>query len=132
MAPAGPNCRFPRRISINFIIIVLTFVFPDITLVATAFGIGRGAVAGGAALGLGALAFYGLGMSQGTSAWNNSMMWPQYVRDRIRSTYLYFGGSIGISALAAAAVFRTPALLNIVGRGGWVVRRKVKFYSFNL
>lgn len=77
-------------------------------------------MAGGAALGLGALAFYGLGLSKGTSAWNNSIMWPQYVRDRIRSTYVYFGGSIGISALAAAAVFRTPALLNLMGRSGWM------------
>lgn len=56
---------------------------------------------------------------------DNSMVWPQYVRDRIRSTYMYFGGSIGISALAAAAVFRSPALLNLVGRGGWVVSDKV-------
>lgn len=86
-----------------------------------AFGIGRGALAGGAVVGLGALCFYGLGMSSGTSAWNNSLVWPQYVRDRIRTTYAYFGGSIGLSALAAAAVFRTPALMNIVGRGGWIV-----------
>lgn len=47
-------------------------------------------------------------------------MWPQYVKDRIRTTYLYFGASIGISAASAAAVFRTPALLNLVSRGGWM------------
>lgn len=72
-------------------------------------------------MGLGALCFYGLGLGKGTSAWNNSMLWPQYVRDRIHSTYVYFGGSLGISALAAAVVFRTPALMNIVARNGWVV-----------
>lgn len=33
---------------------------------------------------------------------------------------MYFGASIGISAASAVAVFRTPALLNLVAAGGWV------------
>lgn len=33
---------------------------------------------------------------------------------------MYFGASIGISAASAAAVFRTPALINLVSRGGWM------------
>lgn len=37
-------------------------------IVSPAFNIGRGAVAGGAALGIGALCFYGLGLSSGTGA----------------------------------------------------------------
>lgn len=47
-------------------------------------------------------------------------VWPQYVRDRIHSTYAYFGGSVAITAASAAAVFRTPALLNMMARTGWV------------
>lgn len=47
-------------------------------------------------------------------------LWPQYVKDRIKTTYLYFGGSIGISVASAAAVFRTPAVLNFFARGGMV------------
>jgi len=33
---------------------------------------------------------------------------------------MYFGASIGISAASAVAVFRTPAILNLVSRGGWM------------
>jgi hypothetical protein len=32
----------------------------------------------------------------------------------------YFAGSIGITAATAVAVFRTPALFNIVARSGWI------------
>jgi len=93
MAPAGPN----------------------------AFAIGKGALIGGSALGLGALCFYGLGMSNDASTiMNHSMVWPTYVRERIHDTYLYFGGSVAITAASAAAVFRTPALMNLFARTGWV------------
>jgi growth hormone-inducible transmembrane protein len=62
-----------------------------------------------------------MGMSkQGTSAFENSMLWPQYVKQRIQDTYAYFGGSIAISALSAAAVFRNPALLRMVSGSGWL------------
>lgn len=50
----------------------------------------------------------------------NCRLWPQYVKDRIRTTYGYFGGSIVISVASAAAVFRTPALLNLFARGGFM------------
>jgi hypothetical protein len=33
---------------------------------------------------------------------------------------VYFAGSIGVTAATAAAVFRTPALFNIVARSGWI------------
>uniref|UniRef100_A0A6B2E8Z8 Putative growth hormone-induced protein n=1 Tax=Phlebotomus kandelakii TaxID=1109342 RepID=A0A6B2E8Z8_9DIPT len=92
MAPAGPN----------------------------AFNLGKGALAGGSALGLGALCFYGLGLGSGTSALNNSMLWPQYVKERIHNTYMYFGASLGITALTALAAFRSPAILNIVSRNGFM------------
>ncbi|XP_055711835.1 growth hormone-inducible transmembrane protein-like [Phlebotomus papatasi] len=92
MAPAGPN----------------------------AFSMGKGALAGGSALGLGALCFYGLGLGKGTSVLNNSMLWPQYVKERIHSTYLYFGGSLCITAITALAAFRSPAILNLVGRNGFL------------
>ena len=37
-----------------------------------------------------------------------------------RDTYAYFGASIGLTAASAIGVFRTPALLNIVARGGFI------------
>lgn len=85
-----------------------------------AYSIGKGALAGGAALGLGALCFYGLGLGSGTSTLENSHLWPEFVKQRIRDTYLYFGGSVAISAASAMAVFRSPRLLSLVSRNGWM------------
>lgn len=42
------------------------------------------------------------------------------MRDRIHDTYAYFGGSVVITAASAAAVFRSPAIMNMVARSGWV------------
>lgn len=79
----------------------------------SAFKLGQGAVAGGAAIGLGALCYYGLGLSSERGAIDYASLWPQYVRDRIKDTYLYFGGSIILSAASAYAVFTSPAMLRL-------------------
>nr|XP_045003627.1 growth hormone-inducible transmembrane protein-like [Jaculus jaculus] len=81
---------------------------------------GRWFVAGGAAVGLGALCFYGLGLSNEIGAIEKAVIWPQYVKDRIHSTYMYLTGSIGLTALSALAVSRTPGLMNFMMRGSWV------------
>lgn len=86
----------------------------------TAFSMGQGALAGASVIGLGALAFYGLGLSNEVGTVDRAVMWPQEVKDRIRDTYAYFGASIGLTAASAVGVFRTPALFNIVARGGLV------------
>merc|ERR1711997_233674 len=86
----------------------------------TPFSIGQGAVAGASALGLGALAFYGLGFSGEVGAVDKAVVWPDYVKQRIRDTYMYFGASIGVTAASAGAIFRSPAMMNIVMRQGWV------------
>ncbi|CAI9547057.1 unnamed protein product [Staurois parvus] len=81
---------------------------------------GRLFVAGGAVVGLGALCYYGLGMSSEVGAVEKAVIWPQYVKDRIRSTYMYFAGSIGLTALSAVAVSRSPALMSLMMRGSWL------------
>ncbi|PWA21491.1 hypothetical protein CCH79_00003088, partial [Gambusia affinis] len=81
---------------------------------------GRMVLAGGAVVGLGALCYYGLGMSNEIGAIEKSMIWPQYVKDRIHSTYMYFAGSIGLTALSAVAVSRNPALMGLMMRGSWM------------
>ncbi|KAG9345962.1 hypothetical protein JZ751_007777 [Albula glossodonta] len=81
---------------------------------------GRMVLAGGAAVGLGALCYYGLGMSNEIGAIEKAVIWPQYVKDRIHSTYMYFAGSVGLTALSAVAVSRTPALMNLMMRGSWL------------
>lgn len=61
-------------------------------------------------------------------------IWPQYVKDRIHSTYMYFAGSVGLTALSAVAVSRTPALMGLMMRGSWLVsvltQVDVVFYLF--
>lgn len=89
-----------------------------------AYGFGKGALAGGAALGLGALCFYGLGLSNQTGTLEKSMLWPQFVKDRIKTTYLYFGSTIAITVGAAAASFRSPLIMNIVMKNGFTVSSK--------
>jgi len=84
----------------------------------TAINMGQGALAGAAVVGLGALAFYGAGMSGEVGAVDKAVVWPQYVKDRIRDTYMYFGGSLVATAGTAVAAFRTPAVMNLVSRGG--------------
>merc|ERR1712106_322384 len=84
----------------------------------TAINMGQGALAGAAVVGLGALAFYGAGMSGEMGAVDKAVMWPQYVKDRVKDTYTYFGGSLFATAGTAAAVFRSPTAMNLVSRGG--------------
>jgi len=86
----------------------------------TAFNVGQGALAGASVMGIGALAYYGLGLSNQAGAADRAMLWPDHVRKRIRDTYGYFGASIGITAATAAAVFKTPAVLNVVASGGMI------------
>ncbi|XP_071573692.1 growth hormone-inducible transmembrane protein [Temnothorax nylanderi] len=86
----------------------------------TAFNVGKAAVAGGAVMGLGGLCYYGLGLSSRTGAIDHAQLWPQYVKDRVKSTYAYFGASIAASAASAAMCLRSPAVMNMVMRQGWV------------
>jgi len=86
----------------------------------SAFSIGKGVLAGGSAFGLGALCYYGLGMSKEEGAIDRAMIWPEYVKERIQTTYLYLAGSLGITAGSAAAVFRSPRMLTLVSANGWV------------
>ncbi|XP_075154895.1 growth hormone-inducible transmembrane protein [Haematobia irritans] len=87
---------------------------------ANAYSLGKGAAAGAAGVGLGALCYYGLGLSNDASIQHNSLLWPQYVRDRLHTTYGYFGAACTITALSAAAVFRSPRLLELTTRNGWM------------
>ncbi|XP_030059143.1 growth hormone-inducible transmembrane protein [Microcaecilia unicolor] len=82
--------------------------------------IGKWFLAGGAVVGLGALGYYGLGMSNEIGAIEKAVIWPQYVKDRIHSTYMYFAGSIGLTAASALAVSRSPVIMNLMTRGSWL------------
>lgn len=80
----------------------------------TALNIGKGAIAGGAALGLGALCYYGLGLSNETGAIDHARTWPHFVRKRIKDTYFYFGGSLALTAATAVVALRSPTLMRFM------------------
>ncbi|EDV93371.1 growth hormone-inducible transmembrane protein [Drosophila grimshawi] len=85
-----------------------------------AYSMGKGAAAGAALMGIVALCYYGLGMAQQPSIYDHTVMWPQYVRDRIHATYAYFGASCALTAASAASVFQSEQLLQLIMRSGWI------------
>ncbi|XP_054716264.1 growth hormone-inducible transmembrane protein-like [Uloborus diversus] len=86
----------------------------------TAFNLGKSFLLGASALGIGSLCYYGIGLSSEPGAIDKSMIWPKHVKDRIKSTYTYFGGSILITAASAFAVSQSPKLLSLMMRNSWL------------
>lgn len=83
---------------------------------ANAYGMGKAVVAGASAFALGSLCYYGLGLSNERGAIDTHVYWSETVRQRIRSTYAYFGGSILATAVSAVAASSFPPLLNFMTR----------------
>jgi len=81
---------------------------------------GRGFAAGASVIGIGSLAYYGLGFSNESGFADRSAIWPDYVRQRISNTYQYFGASLGVTAASAVAVARSPAIMNLVMKNSWL------------
>merc|ERR1740130_275461 len=72
----------------------------------TAGTVGRSFVGLAGIGGIGMLCYYGSGLGgQGTVDYAN--LWPQYVRDRIRGTFMYFGGGLALTAASATLIFRS-------------------------
>lgn len=90
MAPAGPKGLI--SISIKIVVILQTFMIYDYKIcqifIQSAFAVGRGALAGGAALGLGALAFYGLGLGSNQNTIMNQSMYVGYCNNIIPTMHL--------------------------------------------
>lgn len=86
----------------------------------TPFKVGQVGVATASGLGIGALCFYGAGMAKEAGAIDRMGAWPEHVQQRIHDTYLYFGGGLGITAASAAACFRSPTVMNIVTKNGFM------------
>nr|CAD2191204.1 unnamed protein product [Meloidogyne enterolobii] len=71
---------------------------------------GTYAIASASAFGIGMLCYYGLTMSA-ESAVARSVLWPDYVRERLHTTYAYLAGSLTITACAGITAARSPAIL---------------------
>jgi hypothetical protein len=48
-------------------------------------------------------------------------LWSQTVRDRVKSTYMYFGGSLMVTAASAYQIAKSPRIMKVVGGGGLMV-----------
>lgn len=88
--------------------------------VGTMHGYGMLTVGVAGAIGLGSLCYYGLGMANVEGALERSMLWPQYVKDRIQSTYAHLGGGIIISGAAAYATMNSPTVMRFLSQGSMV------------
>jgi len=86
----------------------------------TPFNVGRLGLAGASGVGIGALCFYGLGLGKEAGAFDRMGVWPEHVKARVRDTYMYFGGGLGITAASAAACFRSPTIMNLVTKNGFL------------
>ncbi|XP_064632160.1 growth hormone-inducible transmembrane protein-like [Lineus longissimus] len=86
----------------------------------SAFTLGRGLVAGASVIGIGALCYYGLGLSNEVGALDRSALWPEEVKQRIKSTYMYFGGGLAVTAVSALAIARSPAMMNMMMKNSWL------------
>lgn len=47
-------------------------------------------------------------------------MWPAYVRTRIQQTYGYLGGSLALTAASAYLISKSPQMMSLMTRGGWL------------
>jgi len=79
---------------------------------------GKGMLAGASAVGLGALCFYGLGLSNEVGTVDKAALWSKTVRERVKSTYMYFGGSLIVTAASAYQIVKSPRIMKVVGGGG--------------
>lgn len=83
---------------------------------------GRAVLGGAALVGVGGLCYYGLGLSNEVGAIDRAMVWPQVVRDRVRSTYTYFAGSLALTAGVAYAISQSRAIYTLMRASPWLVR----------
>lgn len=49
-----------------------------------------------------------------------SVVWSPVVRERIRDTYMYFGGGLVATAASAVAIARSPAIMNFMMQSSWL------------
>jgi len=82
--------------------------------------VGKLSVAAASGVGIGALCFYGLRFGKEPGAIDRMGLWPEHVKARVRDTYMYFGGGLGLTAASAAACFRSPTIMNLVTKNGFL------------
>lgn len=107
----------------------LSFIKKKVFLAAETTG--RAVVGGAALFGVGALCYYGLGLSNEMGAIDRAMVWPQVVRDRVRSTYSYFAGSLAVTAVSAYVISQSRAVFTLMRASPWLVSNWLQLRCFD-
>jgi len=84
----------------------------------TAIGVGQAAVAGASVLALGGLCYYGMGLAPEAGAVDRAAFWPAYVKERVKDTYMYFGGSLIATAGTAYGISQNATLMRLASSNG--------------
>lgn len=66
------------------------------------------------------LCYYGLGLSKEASIMSQSALWPQHVRDRLKSTYGYLAASLAVTAASGVAASRSYTIMRLMSSGSLV------------
>ena len=85
-----------------------------------ALGAGQIVLAGSSLVGLGALCYYGLGLSSTPGIIDEAALWPKYVQVRVRDVYMHFLVSLAATAASSYAVSQSPELLGLVSKNGFL------------
>jgi len=84
------------------------------------YSTGAKLTAGCSAIGLGALVYNGFNLSNSKDrALDRVVVWPQYVRSRIASSYNYLFQGLVVTGLSVFSVLRSPRAMALATRGGW-------------
>jgi len=84
------------------------------------YSTGAKLTAGVSALGLGALVWNGFNLSNSSNrALDRAVVWPQYVRQRIASSYNYLFQGLIVTGLSVFTVLRSPRAMALATRGGF-------------
>lgn len=90
----------------------------ELGTVVPGYSLGAKLTGGCAALGLGALVWNGFNVSNNIRSVDRASFWPDYVKNRIATSYSYLFNGLLVTGCATYGVLRSPRLMSLASRGG--------------
>jgi len=82
------------------------------------YSLGAKLTGGCAGLALGAMVYNGFNIGQNVRSVDKAAFWPQYVKERIASSYTYLFNGLLVTGCATYGVLRSPRMMALASRGG--------------
>ena len=82
------------------------------------YSLGAKLTGGCAGLALGAMVYNGFNLGQNVRSVDKAAFWPDYVKERIASSYTYLFNGLLVTGCATYGVLRSPRLMSLASRGG--------------